>query len=112
MEKAIITTSSFGKESQAPLEILTEKGIKTIFNPFARKLTEMELHDLLMEHRPVGLIAGVEPITANVLKKSSDFLKVISRVGVGWDNVDHEAASELGMKIYAYPFDTGCTNSH
>jgi D-3-phosphoglycerate dehydrogenase len=70
-----------------------------VVNPFGRKLSEQELRDLLEEYKPVGLLAGTEPMPRTTLEMASGHLKVISRVGVGWDNVDHDAAKELGIKV-------------
>jgi D-3-phosphoglycerate dehydrogenase len=56
---------------------------------------------LLDEDEYLGIIAGTEPITAKVMSNSS--LKVISRVGVGLENVDLEAAKELGIKVFNTP---------
>jgi len=71
-----------------------------VINPWGRKLSESELLDLLEKYRPVGLLAGTEAITRVVLVRARDFLRVISRVGVGWDNVDRQAAAELGILVY------------
>ncbi len=100
MKKVIISTSSFGKEHDGPLKLLVARGFTPIGNPFHRKLSESELRDLLIEHRPIGLLAGVESITAAVLRDCADFLQVISRVGVGWDNVDHVVSAEFGIKVF------------
>jgi len=51
----------------------------------------------------VGLLAGTEAITGSVLAQAKDFLRVISRVGVGWDNVDYQAAAQLGIMVYRTP---------
>jgi len=48
------------------------------------------------------LIAGTEPLTRDVLKEARS-LNVISRVGVGIDNIDLEAARESGIKIFYTP---------
>lgn len=101
MTKSIlITTSSFGNCAPRALIVLREKGFQVVNNPYGRKLTEQELFELIIEHKPIGLIAGVEPITRGVMESAGENLKVISRVGVGWDNIDHEAAAELGVKVY------------
>jgi D-3-phosphoglycerate dehydrogenase / 2-oxoglutarate reductase len=89
----LATTSSFGTGSPAT-------NLRFVVNPWGRKLKEPELASLLEEHRPAGLLAGTEPITREVLTAARDYLRVISRVGAGWDNVDHEAAAELGMVVY------------
>lgn len=96
----IATTSSFAKESPEALELLENNGLKIILNPWGRKLSEEELSQLLEEHKPVGLLAGTEPITRSALEKAQDYLRVISRVGGGWENVDRVFAEQLGMKIY------------
>ena len=73
----IATTSSFAKESPEALELLENNGLKIILNPWGRKLSEEELSQLLEEHKPVGLLAGTEPITRSALEKAQDYLRVI-----------------------------------
>lgn len=90
--KIITTTSSF-KIGKFPDEF------KVVHNPHRRTLTESEVIRFIEREKPVGIIAGVEPLTKNVLKKSST-VKVISRCGIGLDSVDLEAANELGIKVF------------
>jgi len=94
------TTSTFAKYSSEVLTYLKENGFELIINPFGRKLSEGELLELLKIYRPIGLLAGTEPITRSTLEKAKSYLKIISRVGVGWDNVDRDAAREFGIKVY------------
>ena len=49
-----------------------------------------------------GLIAGLEPLTKKVLTQASN-LKTIARVGIGIDNVDLDAAKELGIIVSNTP---------
>jgi D-3-phosphoglycerate dehydrogenase len=49
-----------------------------------------------------GIIAGTESYNANVLK-SAPHLKVISRVGVGLDNIDLEYAKKRGICVLNTP---------
>jgi D-3-phosphoglycerate dehydrogenase len=98
--KILTTTSSFGSNSGESIEELNEHGLQLVLNPFGRKLQPQELINLLEEYRPAGLLAGTEPITRPVLERAREYLRVISRVGAGWDNVDHEAAAELGIRVY------------
>lgn len=100
MDKILYTTSSFGKTNKEPVEIIKQHGYELIDNPYARKLTEDEVRSLIKEYRPVGILAGLEPLTETVLEEAKQYLKVISRVGVGWDNVDMNAAKRLGMKVF------------
>lgn len=95
--KVLCTTSSFDAEIPS--------GIDVVKNPFARRLTEAEVSQLIGEHRPDGLIAGVEPLTRAVLTRAAAGtpLRVISRCGVGLDSVDLEAAGELGIEVRNTP---------
>jgi D-3-phosphoglycerate dehydrogenase len=94
------TVSSFGQGDPEPSLDLERAGLKLVQNPHGRKLTEAELVALLAEHRPIGLLAGTEPITRAALEAARDHLRVVSRVGVGWDNVDHAAAAALGIVVH------------
>jgi len=102
MSRILITTTSFAKDDVSPLDLLQKAGYKTIINPYGRKLTEEEVLNLILEIKPVGMIAGVEPITASVLQKAKG-LKVISRCGIGLENVDLNAARSLGIAVTNTP---------
>lgn len=102
MKKILITTSSFGKDEPALLEKLKKAGFDYVLNPYGRKLTEAEVSELLSEVKPVGMIAGVEPLTQNVLKQAEG-LRVISRCGIGLDSVDMEAAKKFGIRVLNTP---------
>ncbi|MEO7317584.1 MAG: phosphoglycerate dehydrogenase [Chthoniobacteraceae bacterium] len=99
----LITTSSFGGKDDAALAALRAEGHEVVLNPFARTLTEAEIGALLAEHRPVGLIAGLEPLTEQVMRGAVAHLKVISRCGTGLDNVDLDAAKRLGIAVLNTP---------
>jgi D-3-phosphoglycerate dehydrogenase / 2-oxoglutarate reductase len=96
----LATTSSFGTSCPGLGECLGGYGLQLVTNPLKRKLTEEELLGLMEAHHPVGLLAGTEPVTRRVLEQARPCLRVISRVGVGWDNVDHAAAAEFGFRVY------------
>ncbi|MGB2601411.1 MAG: phosphoglycerate dehydrogenase [Candidatus Omnitrophota bacterium] len=100
--KVFISTTTFGEHSEKPLELLKEKGFEYDLNPHGRKLTEEEITDILRSGTYSGIIAGTEPLTGAVLEKA-DGLKVISRVGVGLDNVDMAAAEKLEIKVRNTP---------
>jgi len=100
MDTILATTSSFGKSSPKLIKDLELRELRVITNPYERKITEDELNRLLQEYKPFGILAGTEPISADVLLNSRNFLRVISRVGVGWDNVDRKVAGKLGILVY------------
>jgi len=100
MKNILCTTSSFGKSALYVLGNLKNAGFNPVLNPYERKLSSDELSGLLQKYQPVGLLAGTEIINSKTLNESDRFLKVISRVGVGWDNVDRKAADKLGIKVF------------
>lgn len=100
MKKVFISTTSFAKDDPAPLKLLKDAGLDVSLNPFARKLSEKEISGFLTDID--YLIAGTEPLTRRVLE-SANKLKIISRVGVGLDNVDLGAAKDLDIKVFNAP---------
>lgn len=99
--KILLGPSSFAELDKTPLRTLELAGYEMTENPFKRKLTKKEITDLLSENI-TGLIAGLEPLDREVLKKST--LKVISRVGSGLSNIDLDAAKEFGIKVCYTPY--------
>jgi D-3-phosphoglycerate dehydrogenase len=89
------TTSSFSL-SDFPSDY------QVVHNPHRRRLTESEVTVLIEQFQPIGMIAGVEPLTRAVLEKAKR-LKVISRCGIGTDSVDLEAAKDLGIVVTITP---------
>ncbi len=98
--KIAITTSSFAKFSDAPLDLLREAGIEYVLNTTGRALTEDEAIDILQGC--VGVAAGTEPLTRRVMDALPG-LKVISRCGTGMDSVDRVAAEEKGIAVRNTP---------
>lgn len=100
MNKVLTSPSSFGKISTEPYDLLEKNGFDIIKNPYGRKLTEEEVIELGRDC--VGIVAGVEPLTAKVMDNLVK-LKCISRVGVGMDNVDMDYARKKGIKVVNTP---------
>ena len=98
--RVAIGPSSFAAEDTTPLKMLESAGVEVVPNPFERRLTEEEIIAHL--DGVDGLIAGLEPLNRRVLS-SAPRLKAIARVGIGMDNVDLEAAKELGIKVSNTP---------
>jgi len=69
-----------------------------IKNPHKRKLTGAELSELISEYDPVGIIAGLEPISEEILQKAGN-LKVISRCGIDLETIDLKAAKRQGIIV-------------
>ena len=97
MRKVLITPPSFAKTDDAPLELLKEKGFECIRNLHNVPLSKAEMIGQI--HDCEGLILGVDPCDKDVLS-SAPKLKVVSRYGVGADNVDTTYCREHGIAFY------------
>ncbi len=95
-----IGPSSFAAEDDTPARMLDARGVEVVPNPYGRRLTEDEINAHL--EGVEGLIAGLEPLNRAVLSRAKG-LKAVARVGIGMDNVDLEAAAELGIKVSNTP---------
>jgi len=102
MPKLLVSTSSFDVKNNQILQDLQKQGFEIIVNPYGRKLKEVEVLEFLSDDEVVGMIAGVESLTRNVLS-SAKSLKIISRCGIGTDSVDLGAAEELGIPVHITP---------
>lgn len=99
MKKVFVFPSSFGKFSDEPDRILQEAGLE-VTKFFKPGMTEDEVIEKLQGYDAV--ILGLEPMTARVMEACPQ-LKVVSRFGVGMDNVDLEAARRLGVRTFNTP---------
>ncbi len=101
MNKILVTPRSITQGGGHPaLEKLTSAGYEIIFSGAGVQPGEEELVRLLPEC--VGYLAGVEKISATVLQAAKN-LKVISRNGVGINNVDLNAAKQLHITVCKTP---------
>jgi D-3-phosphoglycerate dehydrogenase len=78
------------------LESLTAAGYEVVFPSPGRQPTADEQAAVLPGC--IGYLAGVEPVPGDLLRRCRD-LRVISRNGVGVDNVDIAVAAELGIAV-------------
>lgn len=97
-KKIFISTSSFGDFSNEPIDLLKSEGFEVILNPLGRKLNETETIEFLKD--TIGVIAGTEKYSENVFN-SLPLLQTISRVGVGVDNIDFNAAARRSINVVA-----------
>ncbi|MEN3012822.1 MAG: phosphoglycerate dehydrogenase [Dictyoglomus thermophilum] len=98
--KVLITPRSFEKIKDRFEEIFKEEGIEVMLNPFGRVLTEEEMRELIRDVD--GLIVGVDPVTSKVLENANK-LKVISKYGVGVDNIDILEAKKRNIVVTNTP---------
>lgn len=94
--RILISTSTFGRSGGRPLELLEEAGVEVRLNPYGRKLRLEETVALL--EGVDAVVAGSESLDRQILRQAPG-LRLISRFGAGLDNVDLEAAAELGIAV-------------
>ena len=96
--KVFIATTTFGQLSSKPLEVLKSSNVDYCINNNGRRLTDEEICDALLNVDAV--IAGTEPYTEKVLSRLPK-LKVISRLGVGLDNIDIVTSKKKDIKVFS-----------
>lgn len=98
--KVLVTPRTFGKADPEPVRLLEEAGCEVIRNPLDRPLTEDELASLIADVD--GAIVGLDPVTTNVIQQAQK-LKVISKYGVGINNIDLKTAKKKGITVTYTP---------
>ena len=98
--RVLVTPTSYGKNDPRLKSELEQLVGEVIYNPTGKPLTSAEVARLLPGVD--GYIAGLDAIDRAALA-AADRLKVIARYGVGFDNVDLEAAREKGILVTNTP---------
>ena len=96
----LVTPTSYGKNDPRLKSELEAQTASVVYNPSGKPLPSDQVAALLQGVD--GYIAGLDVIDRSALAKA-DQLKVISRYGVGVDNVDLEAAREKGIVVTNTP---------
>jgi D-3-phosphoglycerate dehydrogenase len=98
--RVLVTPTSYGKNDPSLKTFLEQQVGEVIYNPTAKPLSSARLEKLLAEVD--GYIAGLDEIDAAAIA-AGKHLKVISRYGVGVDNVDLTAARAHGVCVTNTP---------
>ena len=98
--KVFISLNQFCHFSDIPKKLLKKYNIEYINNPLKKKLTEEDL--IKYQSNCDFILAGTEKISKKVISKNKN-LKVISRVGVGIDNIDLKYAKKRQIKVFNTP---------
>ena len=100
--KILITPTSFRKPQNERAKAMIEAyADEIVYNPYNRPLEPDEIIPLLDGVQ--GFIAGLDYITAEVINKAPESLRVISRYGAGVDRVDLNAAKAKGIVVTNTP---------
>ena len=100
MSSRIVITSDYLHPGDTVDTMLRERGLEPVYSP-AKGPRDSE-EQLALFDDAVGAIAASEPVTREMLA-AAPTLTVIARAGVGYDNVDTEAAAELGVRVCNTP---------
>ncbi|HEV7948271.1 MAG TPA: phosphoglycerate dehydrogenase [Glaciihabitans sp.] len=96
----LITTPSFGAQSNAPWDSIADAGL-TVRRPVAaHPLSSTQLADEVGDAS--ALIVGLDTVDAEVFARGTN-LKVVAKHGVGVDNIDLEAAKAAGVRVVNAP---------
>ncbi|CAN7367037.1 phosphoglycerate dehydrogenase [Rhizobium sp. LjRoot30] len=95
-QRILVTPRSLTAEPHPDVERLKDSGFEIVYSTPGAMPTEDELLSLVPGC--VGWLAGVEPVTPKIVEAASN-LKVISRNGVGVDNLPVEILQQRGVKI-------------
>jgi phosphoglycerate dehydrogenase-like enzyme len=100
MDKVLIGPMTLAGLEAEWVRVLKGAGFELVYPRVAHQLTEDEL---LVHLKGIkASVAGSEPYTARVIKAHPQ-LRVIARVGVGYDAVDVEAATAAGIAVTIAP---------
>jgi D-3-phosphoglycerate dehydrogenase / 2-oxoglutarate reductase len=100
MKNILVATYPFGLCGIEPVEMLKKTGWNIYYNSLGDRLKNNEVREMLCGMDAV--IAGTEPYNRETIEGCKN-LKVISRVGIGLDNVDFEACKENGVVVTYTP---------
>lgn len=96
----LVTPRSFAKWDPSPLNLMESLGYLVKRNPRQQPFTESEMIEQIKNID--GVIVGIDPVTSKVIA-AAERLRVISKYGVGLDNIDMEAATKRGIVVTSTP---------
>ena len=100
MRKVYIGSRTLTLNGHSALQRLKNAGLELIFGPPGKNPTEEDQLKALPEC--IAYLAGTEKISEKVLK-SAENLKIISRNGVGINNIDLKTAKDLNIAVTTTP---------
>jgi D-3-phosphoglycerate dehydrogenase len=100
MNKVYIGSRTLTLNGHPALKKLEDAGLELVFGPSGRRPTEEEQLKILPEC--IAYLAGTEIISERVLNSSKNLI-VISRNGVGINNIDLNATKNLNIEVKITP---------
>ena len=99
-ERIVVTPVALCQNENLLVNTLRQQGYEVVRHASMTPPSPDELSDYL--RGAVGMVAGMEPVPAAVIEEA-DRLRVISRFGVGYDNIDIAAATRRGILVTYIP---------
>lgn len=96
--KVVVTT----KVPRVGIDVLEDAGFEVVGNPTERLLTGQEMKDFVSGADAIYCLI-LDHITEGVIEAAGENLKVIANFGVGFDNIDMEAAKKRGILVTNTP---------
>ncbi len=96
MDRILVTPRSLTATPHAAITALKSEGFDVVYSTPGKLPDEAELLRLVPD--VVGWLAGIEPVSADVLRAAGK-LRVISRNGTGVDNLPMTVAQERGIMV-------------
>ena len=103
MPAKVLVTPHLLKQGGPHQQILIDAGFEILYPPENANTLDPRVIDQLLrsDSEIVAMIASTEPLTREILQGSH--LKVVARLGVGFDSIDIPAATDLGIPITITP---------
>jgi len=99
-KKILITSIYFGDYKNSPIEVMKKKKMNyKIYDPINQP-TEEQLAKIIGDYGV--LVVGTTPVTKRVIDAAPD-LRLIVRMGIGYDNVDVKYARKKGIRVAYTP---------
>ena len=100
MKDILITTLPFAKFDKSSINLLKKNNINYYWNPKNKKFSRKELLKII--HKFDGIICGTDKVDKIFLKKAKK-LKIVSRTGIGLDNLDLKLLRKSKIKVTYTP---------
>jgi D-3-phosphoglycerate dehydrogenase len=100
-QKVIVAARTFGRGDPEGANMLKQAGLELAYLP-EKGIAYDEILALMKDPESVAIVAGGEPITAEMIALSPN-LKVIAMHGAGLNHIDQWAAAERGIVVKAVP---------
>jgi len=98
----LVTSRFFGRVTDEGVKLLKPEFEIVFLYPKKGTLSEEDVLEGVVEHKPWAIITGIEPVTRRVLAAAEN-LRVISVHGTGTEHVDVEEAKRRGIVVTNTP---------